>query len=1641
MPGGKTPKGRDRKSFEKLLSEEKKRWVALKELLEKVDLSKKEKIIKQIQLQEEKLKALAVLQETKSLRSENLEEKIRRISILKGIVLERKELLLNLREDQEIEAEIKAIENELKSDSSAVSAEVLQAPQDPRLTAVTSQSQSRKKPQLKGLKLPGIGLLARFSYFRKKGANIPGFDSEADTGENIRVFNMSEDVSREDGPIAVATPTQLREEPVQAPSITPSVTFFIKRVHTKKGTLNTRQALRKDLKDMFQKHATKPDCKETIHIRRDHSATQKNFFFEAMAEGTSAGVTRGRFIAKIVQPKLRKTKGRMKVKIFLSTDYCNDESFIRAFVNFIAEHKIEGPQVTWKGFGNIQENLFEAALRHVEIKRAPDNSVPTAVAAVVPTPEPTPVSTPPRVPDDGIIVPEIVVTPPDEDSVPKAPEDEDNFSVGSLKSADEMELIPEDLDAIISGPEELSEFDGPFERDLKLPNVPPGFSDKSDETALTKENINRLSGAAPPGLPLDVPLVDHDELPESMPVSPMPDGPEFGQAQEDTRDLNQEPKTKRVTFAPGVTKIRRRKTLDAEALQKPSDDNPESTLRAEPGIPIPNPSVVTASSTSQGMPTLKSIPKPKKSASKNAKIFVLFLQESRAFEAIESRYKAAVKNNKERQSQEFVKKTEAQRERLRKLKAIPGKITENDKKALSIIQQKRLLLEQQLQDFEMRHKFDGFLAENKAVLSTLPINAPLLEKMKAIKRKMLDPSGEEGFKGFYDILYDDKAKMHIREATLKNLQNDRKNLVKEIKDFQKQLGVEEENIRRFMYALSQVRDDFGKVDRLFKKGLLAYDTVILSEDDKSPIQALIKEIEGKKAELLESLGALNAAIKGGDLKKNKDTLAKIQQEVLALKNKVENFEIQLKIERDKRKGKLFKKPSKYEDIPLDDPAFPATTHPVSQVTDWFSRVVSSAPNIIRTLTGGKKTDDVHKSKVDADSKTTTIKTKTTHFADGNHFNNRLKAIRDRWSTVAKDAGEKRNNRPEKPDARQVESSKVKGVKVSPHGIPTTDFSDIPFLDPNQSGKKQKKKVTFALEYEQIPPQETRPDIAGISKSQPPSEDPAPSEGRQAFLRAVEVEQKQWAEIEKSYKFSSLTFEEKKKVSNLVAAVHKSCDTFKTQPDLNLDDGLQALEKLKADRQTLVGSIKIWKNEGSSQELDRLARAFANNSPMLGDDKPGTGYFELADITKPVASQADSDVSDAPNETIDDSFDREAAKTRRLLSLANLEDDTDSDNEQDTLRGSDLRKRFSTIQESFSKIKDAVYPEEDASKSQVVPPLAFTKNTTKNGLAAQSDTAVEDPDDWEAFSKKPRFFAKTAPEAFGNVLNETQAATKKYEKISSATKKYSKKQSAAQKKKDHARERVLAMHKDLAFEKPTKDNPRQFTIKKDGEPIVTVEQHKKTKSDPADRDSLSVSAKQQDPDKQVCDVMLHDMWLAKRKDKDKSVLIEGCDHDLSLALRFYMGCIVRGLEPSLPPSTLGLLEKRENLTLQAIYKELTAQKQPYSDAVKRLEKAQAKMPGLTAAARTKIKEERQNALEAKNRIKTILVAKKNELFAYVQVETRHDLPKVALAIRPLGFVPLKSETLQSSTEPNEDRENVLKPEAMPSYRGEAPQTYR
>ncbi len=329
---------------------------------------------------------------------------------------------------------------------------------------------------------------------------------------------------------------------------------------------------------------------------------------------------------------------------------------------------------------------------------------------------------------------------------------------------------------------------------------------------------------------------------------------------------------------------------------------------------------------------------------------------------------------------------------------------------------------------------------------------------------------------------------------------------------------------------------------------------------------------------------------------------------------------------------------------------------------------------------------------------------------------------------------------------------------------------------------------------------------------------------------------------------------------------------------------------------------------------------------------------------------------------------------------------------------------------------------------------FSFKTSKNIAADQSDVAVDDLDDWEAFSKKPGFFAKTAPESFNNLLKEAEETTKKSDKLATETETPSKNK----KKKDHARERVLAMHKDLSVDKPTKDKPYQFNIKRGEDIIVTVEKHKKTKSDSADRDSLSVSATQQDPDEKVCELMLHDMWLAKRKDKDKTVLIEGCDHDLPLALRFYMGCIVRGLEPQFPENTEKLIESPDNTNLNKIYKALKENKVLYQDAVIALKKANAfKMPGLTKSARDKINEKQREALAEKKRIKGLLIRQKQLLQNPAMRGLLSDAlpPAAATEAESLLWSPRGAEVLRPETprQPNIDEREPFVPDAIETPR--------
>ncbi len=162
----------------------------------------------------------------------------------------------------------------------------------------------------------------------------------------------------------------------------------------------------------------------------------------------------------------------------------------------------------------------------------------------------------------------------------------------------------------------------------------------------------------------------------------------------------------------------------------------------------------------------------------------------------------------------------------------------------------------------------------------------------------------------------------------------------------------------------------------------------------------------------------------------------------------------------------------------------------------------------------------------------------------------------------------------------------------------------------------------------------------------------------------------------------------------------------------------------------------------------------------------------------------------------------------------------------------------------------------------------------------SHSAVTDPSHLDNSDAMPAVFAKTAPEAFEHVLQ----ASKTFSNI----------------------------HRNLTVVR----DGEQLHIKKKEIILAIVKQHPKTPLAP--HDGLSVCSQDKNPEKKTCDAMLHAIYIAKKHDSDKQVFIDGCDHNPALALKFYMGCMLRGLKPVLPESTKQLISADCNETLKNIY---------------------------------------------------------------------------------------------------------------------------
>jgi hypothetical protein len=287
-------------------------------------------------------------------------------------------------------------------------------------------------------------------------------------------------------------------------------------------------------------------------------------------------------------------------------------------------------------------------------------------------------------------------------------------------------------------------------------------------------------------------------------------------------------------------------------------------------------------------------------------------------------------------------------------------------------------------------------------------------------------------------------------------------------------------------------------------------------------------------------------------------------------------------------------------------------------------------------------------------------------------------------------------------------------------------------------------------------------------------------------------------------------------------------------------------------------------------------------------------------------------------------------------------------------------------------------------------------------------------EWE--NKNPGMFSKTAAAAFKDLLNATNAAIKAANKPHSSkaeqpNKALSASQSEATRKKiaaEAVRVRNLEMHREIELE-PVPNNPNEFILKKrivsgdDTEnsaapiPIVHIEKHVKQKgakgAAPTEA-GLSIRAAMKEPAEDTCELMLDKMRDAKRKDRDKAVLISGCDHDLVLALQFYMGCIVRGLDPQLSPTIQKALELKADSSdeiklLAPIYSALQDAKDKYKLAVIELKQAKSKEKrAMRTVTKDNTHELVNRALGEKNRIKNVLLEQKTELAA---IKNERDKP--------------------------------------------------
>lgn len=1078
---------------------------------------------------------------------------------------------------------------------------------------------------------------------------------------------------------------------------------------------------------------------------------------------------------------------------------------------------------------------------------------------------------------------------------------------------------------------------------------------------------------------------------------------------------------------------------------------------------------------------------------KQSGFFVRFLEESRAWEAMEAKFKVIVSNRGRPLPESFVAveiTIKAQQEELKNIRAIPGKITPENENALKAIQQERLSLEEKLRDFEMHAEFDKSLEEEERqwiflesgfmdmlvspkIKKILIENSSLPEKHEEISRLI------KTRKIFYDK-FEGNVPIHIKKDTLKNLQQYRKLVLSKINSFQKTLKKDRQNeaLSDLPQALL-VGPALGKFVKRAAKVEGVLDGINVSSlNDPS----LKKQVELLRIDLraLSVLGDLENQRTRGDLVK----LAELEKKVDAavwkirkdfLKNFVQKKAVQQPVtpapencpkmkfsidpkyatpllgdlrallfseldgfgeyaknlttenrtlmEQVKKAGKIVSKK-----IIVQDESQKDTTENIFVLKRAFGDQKPLAKicySPISTSEGSLFDVSIY---LLGDAAKLCTTDKDQEFAKGlaellenywhkqsllefEHFSENSKtvnALRDaRWHAI--------------PDpTTKVGTAPAAAAPITPViRVVSAALTAAPKTSDVSAANDDTKSVTSEFSFGSLKSGETMEtpsefgssklhDVAGSASNEDAFEDvPFSDPAQDLKLKSVSsLDSAVPAEIDEEdhitlFQKGEQSIENADLTAANLNALPKAQHTFfrdseeplaAVVPD-NTSEHDGPFEEIDLGTQAKSGNISILRPfKLASAFLGGLYNRLPNVKNILGTLQAGTTQKKKlkGDTNRVRASlvkrwdKAKKGLEKGLNKASDGAKDKLETVGKSLQKKPPIPHTKVSPNgipQNDFspfVFGSDsLGEELKTVQEQFESAQ-ALEDESNVLTFRAV--LANPMNSESH------DTVSLDPNDWEDpdVSKPGFFFRTTAPQAFNDVYHAMEKSIKSIE--ANAKKKQRPK---TQQKNANARKREMDIYQNIQVEKPRKDKteqveqPEQFDIKrkKDEEVIVTVKKHKKKKGKVDDKDALSVVSKTENPAEDACEVMLHSMWLAKRKDLEKTVLIEGCDHDPALALRFYMGCIVRGLNPQFLPATQETIEKHSNPALQAIYKKLEKNKDLYLPALRDIKAAMTEQKRtFLPEAKARVQKKLEKAQVIRDEAKEIIIEQKRALEA-------------------------------------------------------------